>query len=261
MASQCVNVDGTAIITITLDPERKRSRQSIMAKQVPINVSVLILGESHCTAISRAIRDDLQDKFIGVDVRKGAGSSKINFDLFSNILPKKLVLTFGGTEHNILGLIEADPRFDFMWPPYDDFAPDRALIPACAIEELIRNRLHTSVQRALTVRDHFDCPAFALAPPPPFRAVDEKTKLPSAFDNLLEVGVTPATVRRKLYAVQCEVMYQAYAKSGIPFIAAPRAAQDEEGYLIRKLWNRDPTHGNPHYGRLVLDHLRKELHV
>lgn len=232
-----------------------------MTKQVPNGVAVLILGESHCTAISRAIPDDLRDKFIAIDVRKGADSSKINDGLFAGIRPERLVLTFGGTEHNIIGLIEADPSFDFVWPPFDDPDAGRSLIPASALEELIRYRLESSLQRALHVRSRFDCPAFALAPPPPFRAVDEKTKLPSAFSELLDAGITPAAVRRKLYAVQCHVMRNAYACHDIPFIAAPTVASDVDGYLLRKLWNRDPTHGNPAYGQLVLNHLEAELNV
>lgn len=232
-----------------------------MTKQVPNGVVVLILGESHCTAISRAIPDDLRNKFIGIDVRKGADSSKINESLFSGICPERLVLAFGGTEHNVLGLIEAEPAFDFVWPPFDDTDAGRRLIPASALEELIRYRLESSVQRALHVRSQFDCPAFALAPPPPFRAVDEKTKLPSAFSELIEAGITPAAVRRKLYAVQCHVMRDTYARHDIPFIAAPTAASDSDGYLLRKLWNRDPTHGNPAYGQIVLNHLGAELNV
>ena len=232
-----------------------------MVNQVRTKVEVLVLGESHSTAISRAIPDDLQDKFIGIDVRKGADSSKVNDSLFQGIEPQKLVLAFGGTEHNIIGLVEAEQNFDFVWPAFDDFDHQRCLVPASALEELIRYRLESSLLRALHVRRQFRCAAFALAPPPPFRAIDEKARLPSAFGDLLALGITPATIRRKFYSVQCQVMRETYARHEIAFLEAPAKSMDAEGYLHRKLWNRDPTHGNPAYGELVLKHLEAELDV
>lgn len=232
-----------------------------MASRMPNDVEVLILGESHTTAISRAIADRIQDKFVCIDVRKGAGTSKVNEELFANIKPSKLILAFGGTEHNIIGMIESDPPFDLLWPPYDEIAPERMLIPASALEDMVRHRLESSVQRALMVRSMFNCPAFAIAPPPPFSAIDEKTKLPSAFTDLLEAGISPARIRRKLYSLQCHVMRETYAEHGIPFIFAPSAATDDEGFLLRRLWNRDPTHGNPHYGALMLDQIEERLGV
>ncbi|MES2302870.1 MAG: hypothetical protein V4521_12510 [Pseudomonadota bacterium] len=232
-----------------------------MAENALTNVPVLILGESHCTAISRAIGDDIRDKFVAVDVRIGADTSKINFDLFSDFCPSNILLSFGGTEHNIVGLIEAEPRFDFLWPPFDDFDDGRCLVPASAIEELIAYRVQSGLRRAMLVRERFSCPTFALAPPPPFRSIDEKTQLPQAFTTLLEAGIAPPALRRKLYAVQCEVMRRQYEALDIPFIPAPATATDEEGYLLRKFWNRDPTHGNPAYGRLVIKHLRGKFDV
>lgn len=232
-----------------------------MAEEPLINVPVLILGESHCTAISRAIGDDLQDEFIGIDVRPGADASKINFDLFSGLSPDRVVLAFGGTEHNIVGLIESEPAFDFLWPPFDDFDEARCLVPASAIEELVAYRVQSGLRRAMLVRERFSSPAFALAPPPPFKAVDEKTMLPKAFTGLLESGIAPSKLRRKLYALQCDVMAREYEALDITFIPAPPSSKDEDGYLLRKLWNRDPTHGNPAYGKLVLAHLREMLNV
>lgn len=232
-----------------------------MAEKPLINVPVLILGESHCTAISRGIGDDLQDDFIGIDVRPGADSSKINFELFSGLQPDRLVLAFGGTEHNIVGLIESEPAFDFIWPPFDDLDETRCLVPASAIEELVSYRVQSGLRRAMLVRERFSCPAYALAPPPPFKAIDEKTMLPKAFVGLLEAGIAPSALRRKLYALQCDVMQREYEALDITFIPAPRSAKDEDGFLLRNLWNRDPTHGNPNYGKLVLTHLREMLNV
>ena len=233
----------------------------IMAKQALTIVPVLVLGESHCTAISRALRHDIQDQFITIDVRTGADASKINFDLFSRIAPRTLVLAFGGTEHNIIGLIEAEPKFDFLWPPFDDLDPARCLIPASAVEQLLHNRMQSALGRAMAVRERFDCPTYAVAPPPPFLTIDEKALLPKSFAGLIEAGIAPAPLRRKLYALQCEVMLRAYKRHGIEMIPAPAGATDEDGYLHRWMWNRDPTHGNRNYGKLVLDHLRNKLDV
>jgi len=226
--------------------------------------AVLILGESHTNALARAIEAAGEDDFVAIDVRnkgEAASGGKINFDSFEGYRPKHLLLAFGGTEHNILGLIETDPRFDFVWPPYETIKAGRTLVPSIAIEDLLAKRLQTGLQRAMEVKERFNCPVHALAPPPPFLAFDERAKLPSAFASLIEAGIAPASVRLKLHAVLCMAMRKAYLEHGINLISAPANSQDENGFLLRTLWNKDPTHGNATYGRLVLEHLKEELNV
>lgn len=225
------------------------------------DVEILILGESHSTAIANAIRKGRIENVVAVDVRNRAEGKRIDEALFEHYRPRNLILAFGGTEHNIIGLIETEPKFDFLWPPHEDFDRDRALVPAVAIEQLLESRIRTGLQRALTVRAHFDCPALALAPPPPFLSAGDDAQLPSVFTALLEAGITPGPIRRKLHAAACHVMARAYAASDIGFIDAPPAARNPDGYLPRELWNKDPTHGNAAYGRLVIDHLMEQLHV
>ncbi|KPF63742.1 hypothetical protein [Porphyrobacter sp. AAP60] len=224
-------------------------------------VPVLILGESHSTAISRAIDATHDDSLVSIDVRIGSDASKINFDLFKLYNPNKLVLAFGGTEHNIIGMIEGEPKFDFLWPPFEDFDTERTLVPAAVIEEVLRWRMQSGVIRALRVREHFDCPAYVLAPPPPFLEIDGKTILPKAFSELFEAGIAPAPIRRKLYAMQCTLMKSIYKEHGIAFITAPPKTRDKDGFLHRKFWGRDPTHGNQHYGRILIQHLNDALEL
>lgn len=230
-----------------------------MADQPLTEIPILVLGESHSTAISRAIEIGSDVPFVSIDVRTGSDKLKINFDLFNFYKPDNLVLAFGGTEHNIIGMIEGDPKFDFVWPPFDDFDTDRMFVPASAIEEVFYLRLQSGLGRALKAREQFDCPVYALAPPPPFLAIDEQTTLPKAFAALLEAGIAPAPIRRKMYAVQCAVMKSLYEQHDIPLINAPRKACDEDGFLTRRYWGRDPTHGNKHYGLLLIQHLSHKL--
>ncbi len=229
------------------------------AGQPHIEIPALILGESHSVVLARAIESTANNLFVSIDVRQGSGESKINIDLFDFYKPGKLILSFGGTEHNIIGLFEAEPKFDFLWPPFDDFDMDRTLIPAAAVEEMIGLRLRGGLKRALRVRELFDCPAYVLAPPPPFLAIDARAVLPKAFLPLLEAGIAPASIRRKLYAVQCAMMKALYAEHGITFIEVPREASDKDGFLLRQYWSSDPTHGNRRYGRMLIQHLSSEL--
>jgi hypothetical protein len=238
---------------------RIRSLLKIFADQPPTEVPVLILGESHTIILARAVENAENSPFVSVDVRSGSDDSKINFDLFSFFRPGKVVLAFGGNEHNIIGMFEAEPKYDFLLPPFDDFDTGRTLIPAAAIEEVIHLRLHGGVKRALRARQLFDCPAYTLAPPPPFLAIDDRTTMPKAFSDLLDAGVAPAPIRRKLYALQCALMKSVYEEHGVAFIDAPREARDADGFLLRKLWGRDPTHGNLRYGRLLIQHLADQL--
>lgn len=232
-----------------------------MTREMLEHSRILVLGESHSTAISRAAAEDSSKSIAAFDVRDREAVNKIDISPYLNMKPSGLVLAFGGTEHNIVGLIEAEPKFDFHWPPFEDFDPGRQVLPASCLELVLSTRIRGGVERALLARAAFDCPAFALAPPPPFREIDEKTKLPSAFDGLLEAGITPAPIRRKLYDMQCAMMRQAYAEHGIPLIDAPASAVDQDGYLHRHLWGRDPTHGNHRYGSLLLAHLTETVDV
>lgn len=230
-----------------------------MAEPPLSEVPVLILGESHSIAISRAIEATDNQAFVSVDVRIGSDDSKINFESFNFYNPGKVVLAFGGTEHNIIGMIEGEPKFDFLWPPFDDFDIERTLVPAAAIEEMLLWRMRSGLTRALRVREVFDCPAYVLAPPPPFLSIDANTIVPKTFSALVEAGIAPAPIRRKLYAIQCKLTKSIYEEHGIAFIDAPRKTRDKDGFLLRKFWGRDPTHGNQHYGRILIRHLSNEL--
>lgn len=232
-----------------------------MQSDTPNDLKILVLGESHTTAISKAVVKAMSRSIAAFDVRSRDKAEKFDIEPYQDLRPSALVLAFGGTEHNIVGLIEANPRFDFILPPFDDFDVTRQAIPASAIELLLSHRIKSGLGRALLVRAAFDCPVFALAPPPPFREIDEQTKLPSAFSGLLQSGITPAAIRRKLYAIQCHMMSKAYAEHGISLISAPTAALDSDGFLHRKLWGRDPTHGNERYGSLLLTHLTETIDV
>jgi hypothetical protein len=232
-----------------------------MKAQSQHGTSVLILGESHCTAIARAISDSGTDDFVAIDVRNRAAGIKVDEASFDGYSPLHLVLAFGGTEHNLIGLIETEPKFDFLYPPFEDFDAGRSLIPSIAIESLLDSRIRSALQRALQVKSLFQCPVHVLAPPPPFFALDERAKLPSAFAPLIEAGITPSSIRRKLYTVLCKVMNRAYEINGVNCIDAPPASHDDHGYLRRTLWDKDPTHGNAAYGKLVIEHLKEQLHV
>ena len=230
-----------------------------MADRPLTDVPVLILGESHSTAISRAIDASGETGFIAIDVRKDSDDSKINFDLFNCYRPEHLVLAFGGTEHNIVGMMEGEPKFDFLWPPYEDFDADRTFMTASAIEELLHHRMQSGVKRALRAAAGFDCPLYAVAPPPPFLEIDDQTAFPRAFSAVLEAGIAPAPIRRKIYAMQCEMMKALYAEHGIRFLGAPPKAFDEDGFLQRSLWGREPTHGNRRYGQVLIAYLKRKL--
>lgn len=235
-----------------------------MSAQQQSDAAVLILGESHANALARAVEATGEINFTAIDVRNRAAApdvGRIDFASFEGYSPQHLVLAFGGTEHNLIGLIETDPPFDLVYPPYETIEPGRKLVPSAALEDILSRRLKAGLRRALEVRARFDCTVHALAPPPPFLAFDERTQLPTAFADLIQAGVAPPGVRRKLYAVLCDAMRKAYLEHGIELISAPPSSRDEQGFLLRTLWNKDPTHGNLAYGRCVIDHLKEELNV
>lgn len=222
---------------------------------------IVFLGDSHAHALIRALgRSSSDGDVTAVDVRRiegdRANAKEIPLTLAQTFPADVLFCCLGGTEYNLLGLIESAEPFDFMADADDSVLPGRKTVPNGLVRAALVSRMRSALGRMADVRAQYDCPFICVAPPPPFAVLDDTANLPRAFVPHLESGIAPASIRRKLYAVQVALLEAHCRNEGIGFMAAPAEALDSDGYLRREYWNNDPTHGNALYGQAVIGQMK-----
>jgi hypothetical protein len=55
--------------------------------------------------------------------------------------------------------------------------------------------------------------------------------------------------------LQALIIQDICSERAIPYLPAPAAMTDDDGFLARPAWTDDPTHAGPAYGHAVLDQL------
>lgn len=218
---------------------------------------ILVIGTSHTTAIAGALTPEQSAAIDVMNIASffdpvGRRNKILHPEVAGMFAPRHIFCCFGGSEHNVLGLMEAPTRFDFHSPTIPDIDASRWIIPRAVVRATLAWRMEKWLQLATTLTGMFAVPVAHLCSPPPFRDVDEKAQLPSAFQDQLQFGIAPRPLRRKLHELHSEIAREHMASIGVRFIAPPAEAMDADGYLLRPFWSRDPTHGNQHYGQLVL---------
>lgn len=218
---------------------------------------VLVIGNSHTTAIEAAMTDktrpsvdvvNLATYFDPVNRRNKILPAGI-VDLFQ---PSRIYCTFGGSEYSVFGLLEAPVRFDFMTPASSEVEPDRALIPYSVVRSTLERAMKGAILHTRELRALYKCPITYIRTPPPFRSIAENARLPTVFQSNLHLGISPMSIRKKLYELHSDISRKTYAAMGVGFLDVPPQAVDPDGFLLQAYCSRDPTHANERYGALVL---------
>jgi hypothetical protein len=221
----------------------------------------LYIGDSHAHAILRALKISPQMELNAIDVRfvdpDKPKSKHIPTNLYRKFPAKSVFFSLGGMEHNLIGLIESKEKFDFMEGQDDEVDSTRQIVPHEVIRSAMLWRLESSFVRSEQILQQFSGSLTYVAPPPPFREVDQSLKLPTAFEPELENGLVPGRIRLKLYRMRNLLAEQHWRSKGVGLLPVPAEAMDSEGFLLRSFWDRDPTHANAAYGALVVDQMRK----
>lgn len=224
----------------------------------PARPRVLIIGNSHTKAIAAALDEVEHARFAVVNIATYFdpvnGKNKVLprsvVELFQ---PKRIYCTFGGSEHSVFALMEAPVRFDFMTPDDPSVEPGRKLVPYALVRATLERAMTNAMNNTRELRALYpDCRITHICTPPPFREVAQDAHLPLIFQANMHLGVSPGSVRKKLYRMHSEIARQTCRKMGVGFLGVPNGCTDEDGYLLDKYCGRDPTHANEHYGKLVL---------
>lgn len=231
----------------------------------PTRPQILVIGNSHTTAIAAALERTPDSRFEVVNLASyfepvNRRNKLVPLDITSLFQPERIFCTFGGSEHSVMGLLEAPDRFDFRWPSDDSVEPGRTLIPYGLVRSTLTQAMQTGLNNLREIRRLYDCPITHLCTPPPFRAIGKKQVLPRVFQENLHLGVSPASIRRKLHVLHSDIAREACTVEGVRFMEVAPECHDADGYLLEQYWSKDPTHGNAEYGALMIQHMLETLH-
>jgi hypothetical protein len=169
-----------------------------------------------------------------------------------------LVSFVGGNEHSVLSMVEHSSPFDFYTDEYtlQPMIAQRQPIPLGVMEQLVEKRLRNTVALLTAARvKHPKTRIVHVMPPPPISSEDLIRRQPEIFRHVFETsGITPISIRVKIYRVFCRVLMTKLASIGISCIRHPEGVVDQYGGLLND-FAQGCTHGNESYGRRVAQQL------
>lgn len=224
---------------------------------------VLILGMSHLVALKGAMNENERSSVNLVHIRGEKYQDAFGEAFFTPgefkangadaLGPEYVFACPFGNFHNILGLVESPIPFDFKLDETDEVDESRSFIPLGLMTDHFKQNLRGTDAFYGSWKSIFPkAKFFHFLTPPPLEGGEKLFNRPSDFPGLKERGPTKASVRMKLYRLQCRVIEEFCAARGIGIVRPPQAALTESGFL-RPDRATDPTHGNVEYGRLVLN--------
>lgn len=224
-----------------------------------------MIGNSHMKALRHAYqtrevqgrREGLECRFIQVNLPEfrpviidGRFSPYIE-DSLKDDKVRLVVSTFGGNDHNVLGLVNHPRKFDFVLPeePGLPLQEDAEVLPFELVRRTLRARLAPTRQLMRMLREATTAPVFHLESPPTIPSEAHILQNRFGFPELIEeYGVAPATLRYKLWRLHSSLVCETCDQLRFRFVPAPKAMQDANNMLVEEAWWYDPTHANEIYG-------------
>lgn len=227
---------------------------------------ILIIGNSHTTAIAAALTDktrpiidvvNLASFFDPINRRNKILHPEIA-DLFN---PKYIFCSFGGSEHSVFGLLEAPIKFDFMTESDAQIESGRDIIIYGLVRATLSQAMRGFMNNTQSLCSLFSSPVTHICTPPPFKSISEGAILPRRFQESLDLGVSPASIRKKLYETHSSIARDFCSSLKIGFLDTPPGTTDDDGFLRNEFCSQDPTHANSLYGELVIKQILEIANV
>jgi hypothetical protein len=236
--------------------------------------SIVLIGDSHLNAVASghaAMADRMPPSF---DLREFPdhlyrpmhwttnGQSVFNQAFVADVVecvrkykPLLICAAWGGNQHYVHGVINHPRPFDIVLPR----APELPLMAGAEVipYDLLR-RCFTHDPIALTFlwkqfQAACDLPIYHLAaPPPPQSSALIAKSLPAEWRPRAEqLGITPPSLRYKLWRLATETMQEISEGAGVRFLWPPEQTIDTDG-LLRSEYASDGIHGNSNYGEAIV---------
>lgn len=237
-------------------------------------IQIQIIGDSHVDAVKRALAtagpDEAvtfkaerilrlkDDKQIG-DIELADFMQRIG-TLGSHDVVASVV---GGHQYNSFGLVQHPQAFDFHCPERPELPPlpAREIVPYQVLRDIFESSARGKEgERIQTMARHTAARVVHLCPPPPKEdggLILRHHETLFLKQGLLEHGVTPATIRLKLWTLQTSVLRALCSEWGVELLLPPPGTQSAQGYLAEAFSADDATHANPAYAALMLAQLKQ----
>jgi hypothetical protein len=238
---------------------------------------IRVIGDSHIHAIKRALAREAQrglsaePEVQAFRIIRNKNGVAIGDEPFEALLAKLAALepgdlavsVIGGNQHSVFGLVQHPQAFDF----HSRERPDLPVLPR---HEVIPYRvLRDQFEAALRAHEGVRIPRIVsetrarlvhLPPPAPKEDASHilrRHETDFAKAGILERGVTPITVRLKLWELQVSLLRELCAEWQAELMPVPPASLTPLGCLSPDYYAHDATHANEAYGALVLAQLRQ----
>ena len=216
---------------------------------------ILIVGHSHIVALQTAKTVDPTFEFYSIINQQQMDEiSELDHDNYRSV-----IFSIMGNNHNVFGLLNHTQPFDFYFPENLNLPinSNARLLPVNLVAAILRRNMSSIFTITSQLLQYFKQPIYQIESPPPIPSELHIQKYPGVFkDKIIELGVSPAPFRYKLWRLHSKIVSDNCQRLGISFIDVPTETQDEEGCLQERYWNTDPTHGNALYGDIVINQIR-----
>lgn len=172
----------------------------------------------------------------------------------------------GGHAHVVTSLLQPGRRFDFVLSAGPDTPealeqlppdPQAEIIGEADARRMLAGALVFELTRLRILRDLVG-PFVHLQPPPPVRRTDWLFAHAESFFRddpaFSQEAIAPAGVRYRMWRLAMRIVGEECARLGCRVIPIPREACGAAG-MLRPSLAGDATHGNPHFGELMLREL------
>lgn len=238
---------------------------------------IAIVGHSHIKALSDALAKDgnvsalfgaalpeivslRDDKFNPSPWHPETLDGELHYALRHYGHGDLVVLAIGGNGHNVLGLVNFKPRFDFILPAEPELPVDgeAELLPASLVEAAIGRGAARHLDMIHRVRRSCAAQMVHLESPPPIPSADHLERHPGIFkDKIAEFGAASPMLRYKLWRLYSHAVKSCCDALRVALVPVPPETQDASGTMLEAFWNPDPTHGNRHYGVRVMHQIHR----
>lgn len=241
---------------------------------------VIILGDSHATALAEAVRlrldagteanspvDFFASRFAKLKANganiPGVTADEVEVMMKAARKSDVLVSVLGGNQYNTLGLLESPAPFDLVDPvtaTYPDAVPGVRIVPLAQMSASFDTYVAGIRARLSGLQAAFPGRVFHVNSPPPKGDNAYIKKNAEGYfrsEGKVVLNVNPPGMRRRLWLIQSQALSRMCSQLGIEFVDGPNDALDEEGFLARSAYGADATHANAAYGELMLQKLER----
>jgi len=163
-----------------------------------------------------------------------------------------------GNDHHFIGLVNHPRPFDFVLPERLDLALSEKveIIPFDLMRAALKEQMGYALAMLSALARGTQHHCWHVQSPPPLPDNDYIRANPTHFDEqIAEHGVSPPSLRMKLWLLQSEIFQEHCKAEGIGFLPTPPTVVDAEGFLDPRGWLPDPVHANTWYGGLIIQQL------